>query len=116
MTGAVGMFWYRGDTMKDENSLIDLLASFLWPDDVRGWMRALPPLGIPLALYIIYIITMGIEPRGLYIAYGVWVVFIGLECYWIVRGWLDDHASTIVMGVIGIAIALYGLNSYTPVA
>ena len=94
------------------NKLNKLLATHLWPEDIQDWIYSLPPLGVAFAFYIIYIISSGIEPKGLYIAYGATAGFIGLESYWIVRGLFNNHASTIIMGVIGIIIALCGLGFY----
>ena len=53
-----------------------------------------------------------IEPKGLFIAYGAAAGFIGLESYWIVRGWQNNHASTIIMGAIGILITIFVLGLY----
>ena len=94
------------------NNLNKLLATHLWPEDIQDWIYSLPPLGVAFVFYIIYIISSGIEPKGLYIAYGATAGFIGLESYWIVRGLFNNHASTIIMGVIGIIIALSGLGFY----
>jgi len=94
------------------NNFNKLLATHLWPEDIQDWIYSLPPLGVAFAFYIIYIISSDIEPKGLYIAYGATAGFIGLESYWIVRGLFNNHASTIIMGVIGIIIALCGLGFY----
>jgi hypothetical protein len=53
-----------------------------------------------------FIMSTNIEPKGLFLAYGAAAGFIGLESYWIVRGWRKNNASTIVMGLIGIAVTL----------
>ena len=98
--------------MIDANNLNKLLAPHIWPEDVKEWIYSLPPIGVMFAFYVAYIISSGIEPKGLYIAYGAAIGFIGLESYWIVRGWLNNHASTIIMGVIGIIMALCGLGFY----
>ena len=37
---------------------------------------------------------------------------IGLESYWIIRGWRNDHGSTVIMTVIGIAVTLGLLSLY----
>ena len=38
--------------------------------------------------------------------------FIGLETYWIVRGWRNNHLLTIVLGLIGIGITVAILSVY----
>jgi len=73
----------------------------------------LPPIGLAFVFYIAYIILSGIEPRELYIAYGVAVGFIILEIYWVIRGWLNNHVSTIIMGIIGIILAVFSVGLYT---
>jgi len=98
--------------MKIANKINKLLATHLWPEDIQDWLYSLPPLGVAFVLYVIYIISSDIEPKGLYIAYGAAAGFIVLESYWIARGLLNNHASTIIMGVIGIIMALCGLGFY----
>jgi hypothetical protein len=49
---------------------------------------------------------MEIANKDLIIVIGVAAGFIGLESYWIFRGWRKNHASTILLGLIGIAITL----------
>ena len=53
-----------------------------------------------------------IEPKGLFLAFGAAAGFIGLESYWIIRGWRNNHAITIVMGLLGIALTLGLLGLY----
>ena len=59
---------------------------------------------------IIFIMSSNIEPKGLFIAYGAAAGFIGLESYWMVRGWHNNHGSTVIMGAIGILITIFVLG------
>ena len=42
--------------------------------------------------------------------------FTGLQSYWIFRGWQKNHALTIVLGLIGIAIVLGLVRLYLTLA
>ena len=78
----------------------------------EDWIFSLTPITIAFVFYIMFIITTDLENKGLFIAYGAAAGIIGLESYWIVRGWRNNHGSTIVMGIIGIAITLGLLKLY----
>ena len=80
--------------------------------DAESWVFSLTPIFIAFVFYIMFIITTDFEQKALFIAYGAAAGFIGLETYWIVRGWRNNHGSTVVMGVIGIAITLGLLKLY----
>jgi hypothetical protein len=41
--------------------------------------------------------------------------FTGLQSYWIIRGWRKNHALTIVLGLIGVAIVLGLVTLYLSV-
>ena len=90
-------------------------ATHRWRGETQGWLFSLPPISVAFVFYIVYIMSSDIEPKGLFIAFGAAAGFIGLESYWIVWGWLNNHAITISMGVIGIIITLCGLGFYMPI-
>ena len=102
--------------MRDTNKLNELFATHMWPEDIQEWISLLPPIGVAFALYIVYIILSGIEPKGLFIAYGAAAGFIGLESYWMVRGWHNNHGSTVIMGAIGILITIFILGMYMSIS
>ena len=70
------------------------------------------PIGVAFVFYIVFIMSSNIEPKGLFIAYGAAAGFIGLESYWMVRGWHNNHGSTVIMGAIGILITIFVLGMY----
>ena len=98
--------------MRDTGKLNKLLTTHRGPGEIQDWIFSLTPIGVAFVFYVVFIMSSNIEPKGLFIAYGAAAGFIGLESYWIVRGLLNNHASTIIMGVIGIIMALCGLGFY----
>jgi hypothetical protein len=80
--------------------------------ETESWIFSLTPIGVAFVFYIMFIISTDIESKGLFIAYGAAAGFIGLESYWIVRGWRKKRTSTVVMGILGIAITLGLLKAY----
>jgi hypothetical protein len=94
------------------SKLKKLLTTSRDPGEVQDWIFSLTPLGVAFAFYIIFIMSTDIEPKGLFLAYGAAAGIIGLESYWIFRGWRNNHTSTIVMGFLGIAITLSLLWMY----
>lgn len=102
--------------MESSSKLNKLLTTGREQSEAEDWMFSLIPIGVAFAFYIIFIMSTSIEPKGLFLAYGAAAGFIGLESYWIIRGWRKNHASTIVMGFIGIIITLSLLFLYTSIA
>jgi len=103
-------FWEQN--MGERSKLNKLVTTHRGPGEVQDWIFSLTPIGVAFAFYIVFIMSANIEPKGPFIAYGAAAGFIGLESYWIVRGWRNNHALTIVLGLIGIAMTLGLLGLY----
>ena len=90
--------------MENTSKLNKLLTTHRGPGEVQDWIFSLTPIGVAFVFYLIFIMSTNIEPKGLFIAYGAAAGFIGLESYWIIRGWRNNHLLTIMLGLIGIGI------------
>ena len=101
--------------MGSASKLNKLLTTGRDKSEAEDWIFSLTPMGVAYAFYIMFIMSTNIEPKELFLAYGAAAGFIGLESYWIIRGWRKNHASTIVMGLIGIAITLSLLFLYVSI-
>ena len=53
-----------------------------------------------------------IANKGFVMVIGTAAGFIGLQSYWIFRGWRKNHAMTILMGLFSIALVLGLVWSY----
>ena len=102
--------------MEMTSKLNKLLTTGRDKSEAEDWIFSLTPTGVAFAFYMIFIMSTNIEPKGLFLAYGAAAGFIGLESYWIIRGWRKNNVSTIVMGLIGIAITLSLLFLYVSIA
>jgi hypothetical protein len=98
--------------MRDPDKLNKLLTSHRGPGEIQDWIFSLTHIGVAFAFYVVFIMSSNIEPKGLFIAYGAAAGFIGLESYWMVRGWQNNHGSTVIMGAIGILITIFVLGMY----
>ncbi|MEN8133454.1 MAG: hypothetical protein ABFS45_25475 [Pseudomonadota bacterium] len=98
--------------MGSASKLNKLLTTSRDKSEAEDWIFSLTPMGVAFVFYVMFIMSTNIEPKGLFLAYGAAAGFIGLESYWIVRGWRKNNASTIVMGLIGIAITMSLLFLY----
>jgi hypothetical protein len=98
--------------MEEKSKLKKLFTTKRKAGEGEDWIFSLTPIGIAFVFYIMFIITSDIEQKGLFIAYGAAAGIIGLESYWIVRGWRNNHGSTVVMGILGIVITLGLLKLY----
>jgi len=98
--------------MGNQSKLNKLVTTHRGPGEVQDWIFSLTPIGVAFTFYIVFIMSTAIEPKGLFIALGAAAGFIGLESYWIIRGWRNNHAITILMGLLGITITLGLLGLY----
>jgi len=101
--------------MGSASKLNKLLTTSRDKNETEDWIFSLTPMGVAFVFYIMFIMSTNVEPKGLFLAYGAAAGFIGLESYWIVRGWRKNNVSTIVMGLIGIAITLSLLFLYVSI-
>jgi hypothetical protein len=98
--------------MGSASKLNKLLTTSRGKSETEDWIFSLTPMGVAFVFYIIFIMSANIEPKGIFLAYGAAAGFIGLESYWIVRGWRKNNVSTILMGLLGIVITLGMLFLY----
>ena len=92
--------------MGSASKLNKLLTTSRGKSETEDWIFSLTPMGVAFVFYVMFIMSANIEPKGIFLAYGAAAGFIGLESYWIVRGWRKNNVSTVVMGVLGVAITL----------
>jgi predicted RND superfamily exporter protein len=49
---------------------------------------------------------MDLPNKDMILVTGIAAGFIGLQSYWVFRGWRKNHGSTVLLGIIGIVITL----------
>jgi hypothetical protein len=98
--------------MSDSSKVNKLLYTSRDPSELQDWLFSLTPIGVAFVFYILFIMSSDIEPKGVFIAYGAAAGVIGLESYWIIRGWRKNNLSTIIMGITGIILTLGALALY----
>jgi hypothetical protein len=92
--------------MAHDGKLGKLLRTRRNPQEVETWLFSLIPLGVAFVFFFIFLLPMNIPNKDMVMVIGVAAGFIGLQSYWIFRGWRKNHALTIVLGLTGIAIVL----------
>ena len=98
--------------MGSESKLNKLLTTSRDKTEAEDWIFSLTPMGVAFVFYVMFIMSANIEPKGIFLAYGAAAGFIGLESYWIVRGWRKNNVTTILLGLLGIAITIGMLYLY----
>ena len=101
--------------MASDGKLGKLLRTHRNPQEVEDWLFSLIPLGVAFVFFFIFLLPMNIPNKEMVMVIGVGAGFIGLQSYWIFRGWRKNHALTIVLGLIGIAIVLGLVKLYLTV-
>jgi hypothetical protein len=92
--------------MSSDRKLGKLLKTSRNPQEVEDWILSLTPLGVAFVFFFIFLLPMDIPRKDVILIVGTAAGFTGLQSYWIFRGWRKNHAITIVLGLIGIAIVL----------
>ena len=98
--------------MEDKSKLNKLFTTGRGPDEAGNWVFSLVPVAVAFVFYMIFITSSNMENKDVFLAYGAAAGFIGLESYWILRGWRNNHGSTVLMGALGIAATLGILSFY----
>ena len=98
--------------MEDTGKLNKLLTTSRDKTEAEDSIFSLTPMGVAFTFYAMFVMYLNLEPKALLMAYGAAAGYIGLESYWIVRGWRKNNISTILMGLIGIALTVGLLYLY----
>lgn len=76
------------------------------PQEIQDWLFSLTPLGVAFTFFVVFLLPMDIANKDIILVTGIAAGFSGLQSYWVFRGWRKNHASTIMLGLIGIAITV----------
>ena len=98
--------------MADDGKLGKLLRTGRNPQEIETWLFSLIPLGVAFVFFFIFMLPMDIPRKDVVMVIGTAAGFTGLQSYCIFRGWRKNHALTIVLGLIGIAIVLWLVRLY----
>ena len=72
--------------------------------EIERWLFSLTPLGVAFVFFFIFLLPMDIPNKNLVLVTGAAAGFAGLQSYWIYRGWRRNEGSTVLLGLIGIAL------------
>ena len=98
--------------MKDDNETNQQIVHRGYTADTEDWLVSLAPVAVAFIFYIFFIMSSDLDNKHMFIAYGITAGVIGLQTFWIVRGWRNKVTSTVVMGGISIIIVLGLLKTY----
>lgn len=76
------------------------------PQEVERWIFSLVPLMVTFSFFVLFMAPVNIENKDAVYIIAITSGFVGLESYWIIRGWKRNEGMTIILGVIGIALAV----------
>lgn len=74
-------------------------------DEIGHWFTSLAPLAMAFTFFFVFVSGSDLPNKDVLYVLGAAAGFAGLELYWIVRGWRRDEVTTIVLGLLGVAIA-----------
>lgn len=96
--------------MEIMSKLTKLLSTSRDEREAHDWVFSLTPVSVAFVFYVMFIMSANLEHSAVFIVYGAAAGFIGLETYWVVRGWKKNHLSTIILSVTAIAMTIGLLN------
>jgi hypothetical protein len=94
--------------MEQQSKLKKLLATDRDPNEIQAWIFSLTPLGIAFLFFHFFILSMNIPQKPEVTIVGMAAGILGLQTYWVVRGWRKNHISTILFGLVSIAVVTGG--------
>jgi hypothetical protein len=80
--------------------------------EVERWLFSLTPLGVAFVFFFIFLLPMEIANKEFVLITGAAAGFAGLQSYWVFRGWRRNEGSTVIMGIIGIALTFGAVYLY----
>ena len=80
--------------------------------EVERWLFSLTPLGVAFVFFFIFLLPMDIPNKDIFLITGAAAGFAGLQSYWIFRGWRRNEGSTVIMGIIGVALTFAAVWLY----
>jgi len=98
--------------MGGTGKLAKLLSTSRDRHEIEDWMFTLTPLGVAFVFFIVFIMSTDIANKGFIMVVGTAAGFIGLQSYWVFRGWRKNHAMTVLMGIFSIALVVGLVWSY----
>lgn len=98
--------------MANTGKLAQLIRTQRGPGEIQDWLFSLTPLGVAFAFFLVFLMPMDIPNKDIIMVTGIAAGFTGLESYWVFRGWKKNHGSTVMLGLIGIALTIALTWSY----
>jgi hypothetical protein len=92
--------------MVETGKLAKMLKTSRDRHEVEDWMFTLTPLGVAFVFFFVFILGMDIANKALVLVIGTAAGFVGLQSYWVFRGWRKNHAITVLMGLFSIVLVL----------
>lgn len=92
--------------MSNGDKVDKLLKTRRDPQELQDWMFSLAPLGVAFAFFLVFVWSVNLPNKDVIVITGVAAGFIGLESYWMIRGWRKNHIVTVLLGGLGIAATL----------
>jgi uncharacterized membrane protein len=98
--------------MEASGKLSKLIHTGRDPQEIQDWIFSLTPLGVAFAFFLVFLLPLEIANKDIILVAGIAAGITGLQSYWIFRGWRKNHISTILLGLLGIAITVGLLWAY----
>jgi hypothetical protein len=92
--------------MVETGKLAKMLKTSRDRHEVEDWMFTLTPLGVAFVFFFVFILGMDIANKALVLVIGTAAGFVGLQSYWVFRGWRKNHAITVLTGLLSIVLVL----------
>lgn len=93
--------------MTDSDKVSKFLNTSRDPQEIQDWLFSLTPLGVAFTFFLIFMWPMDIAHKDMIIVTGIVAGVVGLESYWVFRGWRKNHIVTVLLGIFGILATIF---------
>jgi hypothetical protein len=80
--------------------------------EVERWIFSLAPLAIAFTFFVVFLFPVETQRKDVIYVIGLTAGFSGLQTYWIIRGWKRNEGMTIILGILGIVLAVVAALVY----
>jgi hypothetical protein len=84
--------------MSNGDKVDKLLKTHRDPQELHEWMFSLAPLGVAFAFFLVFVWSVDLPNKDVIVITGIAAGFIGLESFWMIRGWRKNHIVTVQLG------------------
>lgn len=74
--------------------------------EIDRWLLSLAPLGVAFTFFVVFLLPLEIPNKDVVLTLGITSGFIGLQTYWVIRGWRRNEGMTVLLGILSMILVV----------